>query len=211
MFTGIIEATGKVLAIREAAGSKRFKIQYKSSTSLESGESINVNGACQTVLEAANESFWVEAMQETLKRTNLSQLQIGGEVNLERSLQIRDRISGHLVTGHVDATGIIAEIETFPDSWVLKIQFPPEFQKYVAAKGNIAINGISLTVIEVEHNYFTVGIIPFTREKTDLKHIKPGDQVNLEFDLIAKYLEKLLIQSDRKERITSKFLEDAGW
>ena len=211
MFTGIIEQTGEILAVNAAATAKKFKIKYPSSGSLEVGESINLNGACQTVIQISDSSFWVEAMQETLKRSNLNQLQVGDEVNLERSLKVSDRISGHLVTGHVDTTGLIAGIETFPDSRVLRISFPSEFKKFVAPKGSIAINGISLTIIESEQNYFTVGLIPYTWQKTNLNKLKIGAQVNLEFDLIAKYLESLLNKQEKEGKITGKFLQDAGW
>lgn len=211
MFTGIIEQTGEILAINPAPTSKKFRIEYASSGSLEVGESINLNGACQTVIQISDNSFWVEAMQETLRKSNLNQLQVGDRVNLERSLRVSDRISGHLVTGHVDTTGLIAEIEILPDSWVLKVSFPSELKKYVAPKGSIAVNGISLTIIESEQNLFTVGIIPHTWQKTNLNKLKIGDRVNLEFDLIAKYLESLLKREEKEEKITSKFLQDAGW
>src|SRR3990172_1879828 len=165
MFTGIIEATAEILKITPMSNSKKFNISYRNARDLQIGESISINGACQTVIEVAGQSFLVEAMQETLRRTNLDELQEGQEVNLERSLRAADRISGHFVTGHVDVTGVIAKIDALPDSDLLTINFPSQFGKYIAPKGSIAVNGISLTVIETFPSSFTVGIIPFTRAK----------------------------------------------
>jgi len=211
MFTGIIEKTGKISDIVTKSGSKRFKIQYTSAEPLENGESINVNGACQTVVAKEIDSFWVEAMQETLEKTNLNILQVGDEVNLERSLKLSDRISGHLVSGHVDVTGKVLSIQTLPESWIFGISFPEHFAKYLTPKGSIAVNGISLTVIDVGQNSVTVGIIPYTWQNTNLHKIKRGDLVNLEFDLLAKYVESVLKSSEEKEKITSQYLREAGW
>jgi len=211
MFTGIIEKTDKISDIVTMSGSKKFRIQYTSAEPLKVAESINVNGACQTVVEIEKDSFWVEAMRETLTKTNLDVLQVGDEVNLERSLKLSDRISGHLVSGHVDTAGKILAIQSMPESWIFKIGFSEEFARYIAPKGSIAVNGISLTVIDVGQNNFTVGIIPYTWQNTNLHKIKKGDLVNLEFDLLAKYVESILKPQENRERITSKFLADAGW
>ncbi len=209
MFTGIIEKTGKILGIENKSGAKRLLIEYSSEEPLKEGESINVSGACQTVIEATSRYFCVEAMSETLRKTNLGKLKVGDEVNLERSMKLSDRISGHLVSGHVDAMGEISQVTKNPDSWLIKINFPKEFGKYVAAKGSIAVNGISLTIIDVDSNSFTVGIIPYTWQNTTLKNVKTGDWVNLEFDLIARYVESAL--RNQKERITLESLQQAGW
>src|SRR4030067_1598196 len=211
MFTGIIEKRGKISDIVTKSGSKRLKIQYTSAEPLKTGESINITAACQTVVEIEKGSFWVEAMQETLRKTNVDVLQVGDEVNLERSLKLSDRISGHLVSGHVDAAGKILAIQTMPESWIFKIAFPEEFTKYIVSKGSIAVNGISLTVIDVGQNNFTVGIIPYTWQNTNLHKIKKGDLVNLEFDLLAKYVESILKPQENRETIPSKCLADAGW
>ena len=211
MFTGIIEKTGKISDIVTKSGSKRFKIQYTSAEPLKVGESVNVNGACQTVIELSKDSFWVEAMQETLTKTNLDVLQIGDEVNLERSLKLSDRISGHLVSGHVDTVGKVLAIQTMPESWVFKIGFSEESARYTAPKGSIAVNGISLTVIDAGQNNFTVGIIPYTWQNTNLRNTKVGDSVNLEFDLLVKYVESVLKVHDVQEKITGQYLRDAGW
>jgi len=138
-------------------------------------------------------------------------LQIGDEVNLERSLKLSDRISGHLVSGHVDTVGRVLAIQTMPESRVFKIGFSEEFTKYIAPKGSIAVNGISLTVIDVGQNNFTVGIIPYTWQNTNLRNTKVGDSVNLEFALLAKYVESVLKVDDVQEKITSQYLRDAGW
>jgi riboflavin synthase len=211
MFTGIIEGTGRILEIIPQTGSKRVRIGYLESNDLKTGESVNVNGACQTVIKPSGDSFWVEAMQETLKRTNFGSLKIGDDVNLERSLQLSGRISGHLVTGHIDVTGSVLDIQPLPDSWIFKIEIPEEYSRYVAPKGSIAVNGISLTIIEAGAVHFTVGIIPFTWGKTNLKDQRIGESLNLEFDLIAKYLERLINIPQKQEKITAEFLKDAGW
>ena len=211
MFTGIIEQTGRVLEILAQTGSKKFLIGYAESNDLKTGESVNVNGACQTVIGSSASSFWVETMRETLKKTNFGSLKVGDEVNLERSLQLSDRISGHLVTGHIDVTGTVREMEPLPDSWIFKIEIPEEYSRYVAPKGSIAVNGISLTIIEAGSVHFTVGIIPYTWQGTNLKILKIGDSVNLEFDLIAKYLERLINMPEKQEKITAEFLKGAGW
>jgi riboflavin synthase len=211
MFTGIIEVTGRILEIVSPPGAKKFRISYTGWNDLKLGESINVNGACQTVIEFTASSFWVEAMQETLKRTNLGSLKAGAEVNLERSLQLSDRISGHLLTGHIDASGEVRDIKPLPDSWIFKVEYPEAYSRYVAPKGSIALNGISLTIIEAGAVNFTVGIIPFTQARTNLKNLKAGDTVSLEFDLIAKYLERLSNLPLKQEKITAEFLKEAGW
>src|SRR4030067_937729 len=211
MFTGIIEQTGRVLEIRAQTGAKKFLIGYAESNDLDTGGGVNVSGACQTVIESSASSFWVETMRETLKKTNFGSLKVGDEVNLERSLQLSDRISGHLVTGHIDVTGTVREMEPLPDSWIFKIEIPEEYSRYVAPKGSISVNGISLTIIEAGSVHFTVGIIPYTWQGTNLKILKIGDSVNLEFDLIAKYLERLINMPEKQEKITAEFLKGAGW
>ena len=211
MFAGIIEKTGQVLEVISKSGSKRFKIGYGSEEPLQAGESINLNGACQTVIQAGKDYFWVEAMQETLLRANLNSIKVRDEVNLERSLKLSDKVSGHLVSGHIDTIGSVSKVVKNPDSWLLKIKFSPEFSKYVAPKGSIALDGISLTVIEAGPDYFTAGIIPHTWQSTNLNNVRPGHQINLEFDLLAKYVESILKQSEKAEKITPEFLQLAGW
>ena len=211
MFAGIIEKTGQVLEVISKSGSKRFKIRYASEEPLQAGESINLNGACQTVIQVGKDYFWVEAMQETLQRANLNSLEVRDEVNLERSLKLSDRISGHLVSGHIDTIGSVSKVIKNPDSWLLKIKFSSEFCRFVGPKGSVALDGISLTVIEAGPDHFTVGIIPHTWQNTNLKNLRPGHLANLEFDLLAKYVESILKQRRKVEKITPEFLQLAGW
>ena len=210
MFTGIIEQVGKVVEITEKPGAKRFVIQHRFSRLLAIGESIGIDGACQTVQETGAQEFTVESMQETLNRTTLSAYGEGSLVNLERSLQLSDRLSGQLVSGHVDATGVVEEITLNPNSKTIAISYPSNFSKYIVPKGNIVVNGISLTVINCSPGQFEVGIIPYTWDNTNLRQLKSQSTVNLEFDLIAKYLEGIL-SNKSAQPISFDFLRKAGW
>ncbi len=210
MFTGIIEQVGEVVGITEKPGAKRFMIQHSFANMLAIGESVSIDGACQTVLESGAQEFTVESMQETLNKTILSTYREGSLVNLERSLQLSGRLSGHLVSGHVDATGTVEELIVNPDSRTIVISYPNNFGKYLAPKGNISVNGISLTVIAYSPGQFEIGIIPYTWDNTNLNQLKSQTMVNLEFDLIAKYLEEIL--SNKSEQpITFDFMRKAGW
>ncbi|OGC76996.1 MAG: riboflavin synthase subunit alpha [candidate division Zixibacteria bacterium RBG_16_40_9] len=211
MFSGIVEGVGLIKEIFEKQDSRQFKISAKKILEdLKVGDSVNINGACQTVIERGKDFFTVEAMKETLDRTNFGQLRVKDPVNLERSLRLSDRLGGHLVTGHIDGVGEILDIIPQKDAHIFKISFPKQYAKLVIEKGSIAVEGISLTVIEVFENYFTVGIIPYTWENTNLKNKTVKDPVNLEFDLIGKYVQKFL--TDKTEsQITWEYLKEKGW
>lgn len=193
MFTGIVEEMGSVKALRRDAGGARLTISASTvlgGTAL--GDSISVNGVCLTVVEKGAAEFSADVANETLKVTNLGDLRIGQQVNLERALQLSARVGGHLVTGHVDAVGRIREKRQEGNSWRIFIEAPETTLRYIIKKGSIAVDGISLTVAEVERNYFSLAMIPHTAKLTTLGSKTAGDSVNLETDVIGKYIEKLM-------------------
>lgn len=211
MFTGIIEEVGLIKEIKAKPEAKRFKISAKKILDdLKVGDSINVSGACQTVIERGKNFFVVEAMRETLDRTDFGQLKVNDSVNLERSLKLSDRLGGHLVTGHIDCAGEIMDLIPQKNSHIFKISFAKKYSLLVIEKGSIAVEGISLTVIEAGVNYFTVGIIPYTWKNTNLKSKKVHGLVNLEFDLIGKYVQKIL-NNKAESKITWEYLKEKGW
>ena len=196
MFTGLVEALGLVHQVQpDGAGRHLVIAEPALAPQLAIGESVAVNGACLTVVERAENTFRFQAGPETLQRTNLGELVAKDRVNLERSLRLSDRLGGHLVQGHVDGVGKLIAFEPIPESenWWLRIHIPDELDRYVVYKGSIAIEGIGLTVAKLDSRCCTVAIIPHTVEATNLKTLKPGDPVNLETDLIAKYVEKMMM------------------
>lgn len=211
MLTGIIEEVGLIKEIKEKPEAKRFKVSAeKILEDLKVGDSVNVSGACQTVIEIGKNFLVVESMQETLDRTNFGQLKVNEPVNLERSLKLSDRLGGHLVSGHIDCVGEILNVILHKDSHILKIGFAKKYSPLVIEKGSITVEGISLTVIEAFENYFSVGIIPYTWENTNLKNKNVNDLVNLEFDLIGKYVQKVL-NNKTESKITWEYLKEKGW
>lgn len=193
MFTGLVEELGRVVSFKRAGSLHRLGICARVVISqLEIGDSVAVNGVCLTVVELGAEGFGVEVMPETISRTNLGQLQPGDRVNLERALAVGSRLGGHLVSGHIDGTGTVATIRKSGDTWLLAIETSGEIARYLVPKGSIAVDGVSLTVIDVVSSGFTVGVIPHTLKSTTLGLRRPGDEVNLEVDVIAKYVEQFL-------------------
>lgn len=189
MFTGIIETTGKIKRI----DGHFFDIKVADFLAdIKIGDSIAVNGVCATVIKLDKSSFRIEIMPETLRATNFSKLQGGDKVNLEKSLRAGGRLDGHFVLGHVDGVGRVEEIKQAGDFYDLIISAPENLRKYIARKGTIAINGISLTIAEDLGDNFRVSLISHTKKITNLKNIKKGDKINLEVDVIARYLEKLI-------------------
>ncbi len=211
MFSGIVEEVGLIKEIFEKQDSRQFKISAKKILEdLKVGDSVNISGACQTVIEKEKDFFTVEAMKETLDRTNFGKLKVKDPVNLERSLKLSDRLGGHLVSGHIDAVGEILDIIPQKDAHIFKIGFPRKYSSLIIEKGSMAVEGISLTVIEVLENFFTVGIIPYTWENTNLKNKTVKDPLNLEFDLIGKYVQKIL-NNQTESQITWEYLKEKGW
>jgi len=210
MFTGLVEEMGKIKKISGGTGAKRFEIECTEVLNdLKAKDSINVNGACLTLVELKGSSFVVEAAEETLKRTNLSQLKTGDVVNLERGLKLSDRLGGHIVLGHADCQGRIESVERKARSWDFQISIPQGFSSYIVEKGSVAVEGVSLTVVSLDSGFFTVSVIPFTYQNTTFGKKKVGDRVNIEFDVLGKYVEKML-NKDR-EKITLDFLKEKGW
>ena len=198
MFTGIVEELGRVVAIEPLGDSARLRIAGPLVTSdAGHGASIAVNGVCLTVIEAGSEAadngeFTADVMAETLAKSSLGALQPGDPVNLERPMQLNARLGGHLVQGHVDGVGTI--VERLPgEHWeIVRVSLPADLARYVVAKGSITVDGVSLTVVEAGADDFTVSLIPTTLDLTTLGHKQPGDPVNLEVDVVAKYVERLL-------------------
>jgi riboflavin synthase len=193
VFTGIIEELGEVIAMDELPDAARLTVQGPLVTSdVKHGDSIAVNGVCLTVVEAKDGAFTADVMRESLSRSSLGALRVGSAVNLERAVRLSDRLGGHLVQGHVDGTGEIVSREP-SDHWtVVRITLPDDLDRYVVEKGSVTVDGISLTVSLIGTGFFEVSLIPTTLELTTLGTKGPGDPVNLEVDITAKYVEKLL-------------------
>jgi riboflavin synthase len=201
MFTGIIETTGKIIAVSPSGSNQCFWIESSISSKLQPNQSLSHDGVCLTVEEVSNNSHRVTAISETLKKTTLGLWQPGGLVNLERCLQLGDRIDGHIVQGHVDTTAVCVKRKEKKGSWELEFAFPKRFANLIIEKGSVCVNGISLTAFNVKKKNFTVAIIPYTFEHTNISQVKKGTPVNIEFDVIGKYLLRSLnlFQNDRKK------------
>ena len=193
MFTGIIEETGELVTLQDVAGFRTIQIRGKRVfDDLSLGSSIAVNGVCLTARSVNAETFSAELSRETLDRTSLGHLAQGAIVNLERPMRADSRFGGHIVQGHVDGVGRIHRFDRKADTWILEIEYPAAGARYLVEKGSITVDGISLTVATLESYRFSVAIIPHTFENTNLQTAKAGDAVNLEFDVIAKYVESLI-------------------
>jgi len=188
MFTGIVAETGKVEKIKPMEGGLELWISCSFSSDTHIDESICVNGVCLTVVDQQDHAFHVQCVEETLRKTSFSEIAEGDEVNLERSLTMEKAIEGHIVQGHVDTVGRIENIEIQENNRLVTISYPDEFLPLIVARGSIAIDGISLTVARETENRFSVAIIPYTWQHTNVKHRKRGDDVNLEFDIFGKYV-----------------------
>ena len=193
MFTGIIEELGSVRSIEERGENARIVIAARLVTEgTNHGDSIAVNGVCLTALDIHDDSFAADVSRETLQRSTLGSLKPGARVNLERAVTAQTRLGGHIVQGHVDARGTFVSVDDHGESWTVRFAFPSEIARYLVFKGSVAVEGISLTVANLGDDYFEVAIIPKTWEVTNLSALKPGDGVNLEVDVIGKYVERLL-------------------
>lgn len=215
MFTGIVEEIGIIKGISRGAESASITIgARKILDDVKLGDSIATNGVCLTVTHFTKDSFTVDVMPETMRRSSLNNLSIGSRVNLERALRLSDRLGGHMVSGHIDGTGVIKEFKREDNAVWISIEADMEILKYIIHKGSIAIDGVSLTVAYVDNNMFKVSVIPHTGEETTLLSKKTGDKVNLECDLIGKYVEKLLGFSAKEESKSSldlNFLSQHGF
>lgn len=213
MFTGIIEEVGVIEELDNRGSYARINIGCKRILEdIKIGDSISVNGVCLTVTDISGKGFYADVMPETYRRTNLSLLKKGDKVNLERAMKLNGRFGGHIVLGHVDGVGEIIEKEKEHNAIIYSIRPPFELLKYIIFKGSVAIDGISLTVSELEENCFKVSIIPHTAENTILSEKRNGDKVNIECDVIGKYVERLMnFNYDEKRDITIDFLKEHGF
>ncbi len=207
MFTGIISEVGRVIKAAAKDGSVIFTIEApETAAALAVGDSVAVQGVCQTVIACEGRQFTVQAVEETLRKTTLGSFTRGTRVNMELPLRFSDRLGGHLVQGHVDCVGRVAGLDEEESSRLVTFEFPSEFRKYVIPVGSIAVDGISLTVARTSGSRFTVAIIPHTLERTTMAEAKPGTRVNLEFDIVGKYLEKLV--TGGKEAVPAQVTEE---
>ena len=193
MFTGIIEAFGRVIALEREGENLHISIESSLSKELKIDQSVAHNGVCLTVVRCDSKNYTVTAIDETLKKTNLGTLKMGSYVNLERAMKLGARLDGHMVQGHVDQTAKCIEAKTLDGSWFYTFEYDKSSGHITIEKGSITINGVSLTVVNSKENQFSVAIIPFTFEHTNFNQLNIGDPVNLEFDLIGKYLAKLYL------------------
>lgn len=208
MFTGLIEDLGKITDIVSVQNGKKIIVETNLPTGeIKIGDSISINGACQTVVKIDNNKLAFEAMAETLNRTNFNNLKKGDIVNLERAMALNSRFDGHFVSGHIDCIATLLEIKNDGLAKIFKFECDTNL---IIEKGSISINGISLTISKVEDNYFEVSILPYTLDNTNLKTLKTGDNVNIEYDMIGKYIKKF-VNPDKKREITREFLIENGF
>ncbi len=191
MFTGIIETLGVIQEIKKTDDNLQITIQSSITSELKIDQSVAHNGVCLTVVSIHKDLYTVTAIRETIEKTNLGEWKTGDIVNLERAMKLGDRLDGHIVQGHVDQTGICKNIESANGSWYFTFEYNPEWNNLTIEKGSITVNGVSLTVVNSKKNEFSVAIIPYTYENTNFKHFNIGSKINLEFDVIGKYVSKL--------------------
>lgn len=192
MFTGIIESTGRVEAISDQQTNRHFTITSSISGSLRVDQSVSHNGVCLTVVAVNEQSHVVTAIAETMQKTNLGRLKAGDLVNLERCMPANGRFDGHIVQGHVDGIAIVTSVTNLNGSWQLDFEYESDLKEVTVEKGSICVNGVSLTCFNSHRNSFSVAIIPYTWEHTTFQQLKVGDEVNLEFDIVGKYVKRLL-------------------
>ena len=191
MFSGIVEEVGVVFSMENSESNIRFGIESNFTSELKIDQSIAHNGVCLTVIAIENDIHYVDAIQETLQKSNLGQLEPGDKVNLERSLRLNDRLDGHIVQGHVDQTAKLIKLVDANGSWNYTFQFEESPKHILIDKGSVCVNGVSLTISDLSDKTFQVSIIPYTHEHTNFKQLKVGQKINVEFDILGKYIEKL--------------------
>ncbi len=214
MFTGIIEELGEISNLEKSAGGARIKISAKVVTeNTAEGDSIAINGVCLTALDIKADGFSADVSGETLNRTTLGKLNVGAKVNLERAVTVSTRLGGHIVQGHVDARGKFLEAVQIGAFWTVRVLFPKNIGQYLVYKGAISVEGISLTIADLSEDSFEIAVIPKTWELTNLSALKGGDEVNLEADVIAKYVERIMLykREEKNEAITIEKLTKLGF
>ena len=213
MFTGIIEELGAIRRITPARDGARLEVSARTVLSdAKLGDSIAVNGVCLTVVDKASDWFAADVSAETLRRTSLKQAKTGSRVNLERAMAANGRFGGHIVQGHVDGTGEFLEAGASGDGWTVRIGFPPELARYIVEKGSITVDGISLTVAALGDTWFEIAVIPHTWKVTNLGALARGAAVNLEVDILAKYVERMLAhRAEPKSTLTLEKLSELGY
>lgn len=217
MFTGLVEELGLVRSVEKRGEGVRLVIEARTvMEGTEEGDSIAVNGVCLTAIDVRAGSFSADGSRETLQRSTLGRLRSGSVVNLERAVTPSTRLGGHIVQGHVDARGRFLSAAEHGGSWTIRISYPPEMARYLVFKGSVAVEGISLTVAGLADDYFEIAIIPKTWNVTNLSRLRPGDEVNLEADIIAKYVERIMtvapkLQGETSSSLTVEKLADLGY
>lgn len=213
MFTGIVEGTGRVLRIDGKGRGKRLTLEFPDRlTDAQLGDSISINGVCLTVTGREDRAFTFDLSEETISRSTLGKLRVQERVNLERALRLGSRLGGHFVTGHIDGIGVIVEKREEKEFIRLRIEVPKELCRYMVPKGSVAVDGVSLTVNDVHDNQISLMLIPYTLENTTLIDKRVGDEVNLEADLLGKYVERLVqFHKGKTERLDLSFLKEHGF
>lgn len=212
MFTGIIEELGKISLLEKHSAGAKIKVSANIVTNqTNEGDSISVNGVCLTALEITANSFSADVSNETLNRSTLDKLKVGSTVNLERAVTPTTRLGGHIVQGHVDARGKFLSANQEGDFWTVRIGFPKEIGQYLVYKGSISVEGISLTIANLTDEHFEIAVIPKTWELTNLSTLKNGDAVNLEADVIAKYVERIMTYGKKQDGLTMEKLIELGY
>jgi riboflavin synthase len=217
MFTGIIEELGRVRSVEKRGEGVRLRIEARAvMEGTKEGDSIAVNGVCLTAVDVQSDSFAADGSRETLQRSTLGRLRSGSFVNLERAVTPSTRLGGHIVQGHVDARGRFLSATEHGGSWTVRIAYPPEMARYLVFKGSVAVEGISLTVAGLTEEYFEIAVIPKTWDVTNLSHLCAGDEVNLEADIIAKYVERIMtvstnVKGEERSSLTIERLAELGY
>jgi len=214
MFTGIIEEIGKIEKITPIAGGLSIRIKAeKVIKDLAVNDSVCIDGVCLTVTKKENGAFWADAVGATLEKTTFNKIKADTFVNLERSVRLNDRLGGHLVQGHVNGIGTISEIKKLGENYLVKIIVPEDLERYLIKEGSIAISGISLTIADVTKNEISLSIIPHTWQNTNLRDKEVNDKVNVEIDILAKYVEKLLtkVNNSSNKNISESWLKEIGY
>jgi riboflavin synthase len=215
MFTGLIEEIGKIKSVRSLGGGRSITVTArKIMDDVKIDDSVSINGACQTVVSVGADYFEVEAVEETLAKSTLGKMRYGDRVNLERAAKVGDRLGGHIVQGHVDTTGTVKSIEKQLTGILVWVEFPIQFARYAVQHGSICINGVSLTIARLTKGMVTISVIPHTWDVTTLSELKNGSEVNLEFDIIGKYIENFMNYKNEKtaeNSVLSQYITQPEW